>query len=201
MVIGGDTDCSPDSSVRLLLPTPEQLAEEVSQIVPGPEAVAAAEVEVDGSTAGTADSAPHERPISVAFPFLNSGTIMGRAGDMKEVLEEVLQDAAPYYEGRGMHIRDAADQRLMTRYWLAHPGRLQVDMMGELFHTLHGIHRDAFRTTPPQAGGGARLYSDCAGAEVAVPLLHGNGEGFELFSELVQELGMSGGERYEDYWA
>jgi hypothetical protein len=59
--------------------------------------------------------------------FLNSGCIVGRVGQVREMLEEVLSRSDVF----------ADDQQLYTRFALAHPGLVSLDVDSTLFLTTH----------------------------------------------------------------
>ena len=66
-------------------------------------------------------------------PFLNSGTIMGYAGSMLCMLEEVIRDMKEQHGFRGAAITDTNDQRWFTRYWLRHTHCATLDYQGLIF--------------------------------------------------------------------
>jgi len=59
--------------------------------------------------------------------FLNSGCIVGRVDQVREMLQEVLARSDVF----------ADDQQLYTRYALAHPGLVSIDVDRSLFVTTH----------------------------------------------------------------
>lgn len=139
-------------------------------------------------------------PKSIPAPYLNSGTFIGRALDLRLMLERIVADAKPHYNDIGKQLVDAADQRLLTRYWMSHPDHLKVDHFGELFQTLHDIPKKHFRVARSSSSspGQMRLWSSATGVEVLTCVLHGNGNGFPAFSDLVTEVGLSES-AYEDH--
>ena len=116
------------------------------------------------------------------------------------MLERIVADAKPHYNDIGKQLVDAADQRLLTRYWMSHPDHLKVDHFGELFQTLHDIPKEHFRVArpPSPSAGEAQLWSSATGVEMLTCVLHGNGNGFAAFSDFVTDVGLSES-TYEDH--
>lgn len=102
---------------------------------------------------GDAGSAgPHK------YLYLNSGVILGRAGDLCKMMATVSSYKSLYL----------SDQRSFVRYYLTHRSSVSLDHSGTLFATLHGVTEHSIVSKGPKfALGDAR--------DVAV--VHGNAGG------------------------
>merc|ERR1712100_801117 len=148
---------------------------------------AAAATDHSGSTAQTDssgnDSVNRSANGSLNFPFLNSGTYMGRAADLRLMFEAVLRDIEAGYGSTGGDPAHLNDQRWFYRYLLAQPGHATLDRDALIFHTLHWTEVSDFEllgesdAKSEQAARGV-VRSRLTGGEPC--LLHGNGDDGKL---------------------
>ena len=93
------------------------------------------------------------------FQFLNSGSFVGRAKNLRDMLEEISEYKSLF----------VSDQRAFVRYFLSHRGEgLVLDKDGSLFFTLHGVCTDSV------IGQGGSFSN---GNSSGVAVVHGNAGG------------------------
>jgi len=105
------------------------------------------------------------------FHYLNSGSYMGRADDIKKMFTQVLKDLSHHYNWAGADYRQVNDQRWFTRHWMLHSDEVVLDINGEMFHTLHQVDPKVFTFVDGQKG---VLFSSMTNTTPAI--LHGNGK-------------------------
>ena len=121
------------------------------------------------------------------YKYLNSGVIMGRAKDLREMLITVASYRSLYL----------SDQRSFVRYYLTNRSSVMIDSDGSLFATLHGVTKSSVITKGPKisigdvdeiavvhgnAGGlgGKRYYEEIARAMISVAKSHNPGVTVEV---------------------
>jgi hypothetical protein len=75
----------------------------------------------------------------VPFPYPNSGGYIGRAGYMRSMIVEVMDDVRKGHLVGGGTVGDADDQRWLQRHWLRHHNEVAIDVMAEIFLSLHRL--------------------------------------------------------------
>ena len=104
------------------------------------------------------------------FFYLNSGTYMGRADDIKRMFQHVAEDLQLHYNWGGADYRQVNDQRWFMRHWFRHHDDVVLDVHGEIFHTLHQVPIASFKEEEPLGS----LHSNVTGSRPCV--IHGNGK-------------------------
>lgn len=112
-----------------------------------------------------------EPPSPSPFRYLNSGGFMGYAGALRDALREMV---FPEWD---------RDQRLLTRYFLGHPGGIALDYGADIFQTLFEVPADAFSLVE---GEPVRILSAITRSDPCV--LHGNGPGWPTLEEICRRL-------------
>ena len=110
-------------------------------------------------------------PFRTPFRYLNSGCYMGYAGAIRDALEEL----APGQEDD--------DQRLFTKYFLAHSDIVCLDHRAWLFQNLHGLPPEHLRI---ESGSRVRLVNRLTMTDPCV--LHGNGAGRSTLAKVADRL-------------
>jgi hypothetical protein len=111
------------------------------------------------------DDGVHRGP----FRRLNSGQMMGSAGDLLHAFESVMR----YHDGEAA-CAAFNDQRLFTRYYLENPHKVALDTRAELFFCLEALPGDWNAQLTP-AG---QIVSPTT--ETAPAIAHGNGDGGKM---------------------
>ena len=93
------------------------------------------------------------------MPYLNSGTILGSAGHLWCVLDQVLGDLNASHAH--LPLGDVNDQRWFTRFWLRSPACAALDTRASLFQTLHGLSPDDFTVMGAPATAAASRATPC----------------------------------------
>lgn len=123
------------------------------------------------------------------FSFVNSGSYIGRVGNIQAMLDEVQKDIALHHTINGADPHRLDDQRWFNRFYLrqharsANQTRITLDHAGRMFHTLHGIPPDAFSSVPGATGS---VHSATTGSQPC--LVHGNGEGITTYQGIANFL-------------
>ena len=158
-VISGETGCWPDPGVAPLYPWPHYDRQphfgdlyEPRSLPPlddngetaasswGAEeaATAAAMAALEMHNATTHDSEDDRgMPADVPFPYPNSGGYIARAGYMRAMISEVMDDVRSGHLDGGGTVGNADDQRWLQRHWLRHPRDVAIDTYAEIFLSLH----------------------------------------------------------------
>lgn len=114
--------------------------------------------------------------------YLNSGTYVGRIGDVHHMIKHVMYDIADHHGYNGIDIYHLDDQRWFTRHLFRYPHDIILDEKAEIFHTLFQLDPTDFVVKGDQIGG---LCSKITQSEPCV--LHGNGGAYhEVFEALSQ---------------
>lgn len=119
------------------------------------------------------------------FFYLNSGTYMGRAGDIRAMLREIQLDVKMHHQFTGASKHRLDDQRWFHRHYLRNRDSVVLDVHGNLFHTLHDV-----KPSQLHVQGEGLVYSQVT--QTAPCLLHGNGNGLTTFHEVSKRLVSSG---------
>jgi len=128
-------------------------------------------------------------PKAAAQPFhyLNSGTYMGRASDVKRMFGQIFGDLREHYSWGGADYRQVNDQRWFTRHWFLHHEDVVLDVHGEIFHTLHQVDYSAFGREGPQGS----FLSNVTKSRPCV--VHGNGkDGKDTINKFIKRFRASG---------
>lgn len=189
VLLGGELELNPDYSLALLLPEYNHTKADKGGNGTGIGCPAVSPAFGNGDVmraaarASAAAAAGGGSSGSLRFPFLNSGTYMGRAADLRLMFEAVLRDIEAGYGSTGGDPAHLNDQRWFYRYLLAQPGHATLDRDALIFHTLHWTEVSDFEllgesdAKSEQAARGV-VRSRLTGGEPC--LLHGNGDDGKL---------------------
>jgi len=120
------------------------------------------------------------------YQFLNSGSYIGLVRHVKLMLEDVSADISAHHSFTGASPLALDDQRWFTRYYLRNPAVSTMDLMGEMFHTLHDVDSDDLRVV--QGDEGEVVGLDSKVTNTSACLIHGNGNGITSFHKLADRL-------------
>ncbi|CAM9228621.1 unnamed protein product [Phaeothamnion confervicola] len=125
---------------------------------------------------------PH---LVAAKAFLNSGTYVGRASDVRRMLDEIAEDLRRHHAAFGGDVLGVDDQRWFTRFFLRHANTSHVvlDTARALFLPLHSVPPSDLVIVP---GDPALFRYGPTGGSPCV--LHGNGNGRDVVFEKTEEL-------------
>ncbi|CAM9462541.1 unnamed protein product [Phaeothamnion confervicola] len=128
--------------------------------------------------------------LTAANTYLNSGTYVGRASDVRRMLDEVAEDLHRNHAAFGGDILGVDDQRWFTRFFLRHAGtsRIVLDTARALFLPMHAVPQSDIVVVPGNAA--ALLQYGPTGGSPCV--LHGNGDGKVPLNALAEELEAAG---------
>merc|ERR1719487_2281605 len=174
IVFGAETRCHPDTALTLVHPDVRHARRDMCRAGSGSKSDACDE-DSDGAVDAGAEPGSEMkdtgRPIKDApFYYLNSGTYMGRAADIKQMFRHVAEDLQQHYNWGGADYRQVNDQRWFMRYWFLHNDDVVLDVHGEIFHTLHQVPIASFKEEEPLGS----LHSNVTGSRPCV--IHGNGK-------------------------
>lgn len=110
-------------------------------------------------------------PSPTPFRFINTGSIMGYVRDLKQI----LRDMKPL-------IPNIDDQGQVAEFFLKNKHRFFLDYHADLFLTLHNVSKDSLKVNKK-----ARKVK-CLLTGSTPLLVHGNGNGKDLYNELYQVL-------------
>lgn len=117
------------------------------------------------------------------FRFLNSGTYMGSAQSIREMLAEIALDISEHHSIFGASKHRLDDQRWFSRHYLRNKGKLTLDTGGVMFHTLHDVAPELLVLDEKQAGAIWSKYS-----KTSPSVIHGNGNGIGTFHDVSKRL-------------
>ena len=133
------------------------------------------------------------------FTYVNSGSYIGYVADVRTMLQEVQDDILTHHTFHGADRFRLDDQRWFNRFFVRHQTSwwantskdgtdpvirsVALDRQGLLFHTLHDVPLDAFKSTSGAVGS---LFSTVVRAQPC--LIHGNGNGITTFRHLAAKL-------------
>jgi hypothetical protein len=124
---------------------------------------------------------PDHDPVKQPMKYLNSGTYMGSAGDIKKMTKQVIDDITAHLPNA--EVAAVNDQRWYWRHWLLHPEQIALDTKASMFHTLHGTEADQFVALQDPVG---TILSNITNTMPCI--VHGNGEGKDSLNAIVKML-------------
>ena len=119
------------------------------------------------------------------FHFLNSGIYVGRARDVRRMLDAITADIAAHHVAFGADPYRFDDQRWFHRFQLGHPDLVHLDTTAQFFHTLHDTNFNDF-----DIGSRGILMSRIS--NTAPMAIHGNGNGIDTFHAITKRLAKLG---------
>ena len=117
---------------------------------------------------------------SAPFHFLNSGIYIGRAHDIRRMLDAITADIAAHHTAFGADPYRFDDQRWFHRFRLGHPELIHLDTTAQFFHTLHDTDFTDFDI-------GSRGITSRI-SNTAPMAIHGNGNGIDTFRAITKRL-------------
>ncbi|CAN0284614.1 unnamed protein product, partial [Phaeothamnion confervicola] len=173
-----------DAFDTLLLPAAKDLVHRFLWL--GADLVFGAELECSPDDSMRLLYPPH---LAAASVFLNSGTYIGRASDVRWMLDEVAEDLRRNHEAFGGDVLAVDDQRWFTRFFLRHANTSHVvlDTSRALFLPMFAVPPLDIIVVP---GDPAFLRYGPTGDSPCV--LHGNGGSQARLKSLTEELGAAG---------
>ena len=115
------------------------------------------------------------------FRYVNAGGVIGYAGPLRKMLEEMPMNK-PCQDFTGGAHEDFYDQRCLTNYFLRHQNEVGLDYRQEIFSTLQLIYDKKYLTVLTDG----RVINHLGKGQIRV--LHGNGTGRNLFKDLVAKV-------------
>jgi len=121
------------------------------------------------------------------FYFVNSGTYIGYANDVRDMLVEISADIADHHSFTGASKHRLDDQRWFTRHYIRNQQSIAMDVDGIMFHTLHDVEPAQIELVSGRSGVVRSSITDtqpCA--------IHGNGNGITTFHDISRRLVQAG---------
>lgn len=117
------------------------------------------------------------------FFYVNSGTYIGYANDIRDMLAEISADIADHHSFTGASKHRLDDQRWFTRHYIRNQNSVAMDVDGVMFHTLHDVEPTQIQVVPERTG---VVLSSIT--ETQPCAIHGNGNGITTFHDISRRL-------------